>query len=186
MEFISDRVSVERTPQALSVVITARLPSLQRALLLAWTTVWTLCGLYYIQELRHTADPDLQRGLPIMIAFWAYFEFHVLRTLLWRTFGFEVWRLKDGVLTVKNSLWRYGKAHDYFVDNIQQFGPLNIDEGSWKWQLNDSFWNRGAERIGFEHLGRKVAIGRGLTAREATDMNLVMTAALKRARKQTA
>ncbi len=185
MEFISDRVSVERGPQALSVVISARLPSMQRALLLAWVTVWTLCGLYYIREWTVTEDTELRRFLPVMIAFWAYFEFHVVRTLLWRMHGFEVWRLKDGVFTVKNSLWRYGRAHDYFVDNIQRFGPLNIDGSSWKWQVNDSFWNRGAERIGFEHLGRKVAIGRGLSEQEADKAAALVATALKQARKQT-
>ncbi len=43
------------------------------------------------------------------------------------------------------------------MENIQRFGLLTIDETSWKWQVVDSFWTRGGERLGFEHLGKKVA-----------------------------
>jgi hypothetical protein len=186
MEFVSDRVSVERTVGALSVVISARPTPLQRSLLLAWVTAWTLCGAYFLFELTRVTSAELRQGLVVMLAFWAYFEFHVVRTLLWRLKGFELWRLKEGRLTVKNSVWRYGKANDYFVENIQRFGPLAIDEGSWKWQLNDSFWNRGAERLGFEYQGRKVAMGRGLTAEEGQRLARLMTEGLKQARKVTA
>lgn len=183
MEFISERVSVERKPDAISVVISVRLPSMQRALLLAWATAWTLCGLYFLSELFRTTDPDLKKGLLVMLAFWAYYEVSVVRTLLWRLRGFELWRVKNGVLTVKNSVLRYGKANDYFVTNIQRFGPLNVEESSWKWQMSDSFWTRGAERIGFEHNGKKVAIARGVDAKEAAGLVRVMSEALKRARK---
>lgn len=183
MEFISERISVERGPGTMSVVITARLSSMQRALLLAWATAWTFCGAYFVYELVETDKPDLRKGLIIMLAFWAYFAFGVVRTLLWRLKGFELWRIKDGTFTVKHSVLRYGKATDYFIANMKGFGTLNIDMDSWKWQLNDSFWTRGAERIGFEHLGKKIAIGRGITEAEARDLSKVVAEGLKRARK---
>ena len=73
---------------------------------------------------------------------------------------------------------RLGAAH---VERDAQLRDLGIGP-----LVQDGPGDGADARIGFEPLGRKVAIGRGLTAREAVDINLVMTAALKRARKQTA
>lgn len=181
MEFISERVSVVRKPTSLSLVITTRLEGFQRALLLAWVTMWTFCGVYFIYELGRTSDPDMRRMLWVMVAFWVYYEFQVLRTLAWRLFGFEKWLLKEGVLTIKNSLWNFGKAHDYFVENIEDFGLLKIDPLSWKWQVANSFWSRGAEHIGFTYMGRKLAAGRGLTSQEAERVVQFMEPTLRRA-----
>ena len=50
MEFISDRVSVERTPTSMSVVISTRLPAMQRNLLITWLLAWTVCGIYFVRE----------------------------------------------------------------------------------------------------------------------------------------
>lgn len=186
MERISERVSVEQRPDGLSVVITARLPNMQRSLLLAWFTAWTLCGAYFIWELFRTTDKQLELGLSIMLAFWLWFEWRIGGVVLWRLRGFEIWRLKDDRFTIKDSVFGYGRADDYFVANIQRFGPLVIDRKDWKWQLNDSFWVKGAERLGFEHLGKKVAIGKGLTDQESARLAAVVEAALKRVRKKAA
>jgi hypothetical protein len=151
----------------------------------AWFVTWTLCGAYFIYELTQPqADPKTRQGLLLMLAFWAWFEIRIGRVVLWRLKGFELWRLKGGVLSVKDSILGYGRAHEYFVENIQRFGPIGIDETSWKWQLNDSFWVMGGERIGFEHVGKKIAIGKGLTRQEAERAAQVLDRALKAARKK--
>jgi len=67
-----------------------------------------------------------------------------------------------------------------------KLGLIDIDRTSWKWQLNDSFWVMGGERLGFEHLGKKVAFGKGLTDEEAKRVVLTLQEALKKARKQAA
>ncbi len=185
MDLISERVSVEHKADGLSVVITARLTRPKEALLVAWFIAWTLCGAYFAYELAQPqAKRETHQGLLLMLAFWAWFELRIGRVVLWRLKGFELWRLKEGTLTVKDSIFGYGRAHDYFVDNIQRFGPIQVDETSWKWQLNESFWVMGGERLGFEHAGKKVAIGKGLTKEEAARVAQVMERALKAARKK--
>ncbi len=184
MEFISERVSVEQPAAGgMSVVIGNRLPQGRLYLLIAWLVAWTLCGAAFLYELLTGADENLRVPLVVLLVFWAYFQSRMLRVLLWRTKGFELWRLKEGELTVKDSLFGFGKANRYFVANIQRFGLLNIDKDSWKWQLNDSFWTRGAEQLGFEYQGKKVAIGRGLTDTEARTLAQQFGAALKKERK---
>lgn len=183
MEFITERVSYDRQGDGLSVVIGNRLPKLQLFLLVAWLVAWTFSGGAFIREAARNTDPDMRIPFIIMIAFWAYFEIRILRVALWRTKGFELWRIKDGELTIKDSLFGYGKASRYFVANIQRFGLLNMDETSWKWQMSDSFWTRGGERLGFEYQGKKVAFGRGLTKPEADQLAHLLSKELKRERK---
>ena len=183
MESISERVSAERSEGGLSVVIGARIGNGRMALLWAWLALWTACGVYFMVELAQAPTGDLRVALMVMLAFWAYFEVRVWRSALWRAKGFELWRVKDGEFTVKNSLFGYGKADRWFTGNISRFGLLNMDEAGWKWLMSDSFWGRGAERIGFEHAAKKVAIGRGLTREGARSLVGVVAEALKRERK---
>ena len=72
------------------------------------------------------------------------------------------------------------------MENIKQFGLLEVDETSWKWQLNDSFWVMGAERLGFTHVEKKVIFGKGLDKEEARRIAVVLERALKQARKASA
>jgi hypothetical protein len=184
MERISDRVSIERSPRRLSVVIGARLPRAKEALLVAWTVAWLLAGLYVLYErTRLPQDGALRQYLLAFLAFWLYFLVTIGRATLWRLRGYELWRVKDGTLTIKDSIFGYGRAHVYFTDNITKLGLLNLDARSWKQQWNDSPWVIGGERLGFEHLGRRVAFGKGLTDEEARRLLLVLKDALREQRK---
>ncbi|MFT3885420.1 MAG: hypothetical protein QM724_08325 [Flavobacteriales bacterium] len=174
---------MQRRPDGVSVVISARLSRGQEALLVAWFLAWTCCGIAFIHGLTQPQQPGMRQLLLVMVAFWTYFELRIGRVLLWRKKGFELLRVQGATFTVKDSLFRYGKANDYFVENIQRFGPINVDETSWKWQLVDSFWTRGGERLGFEYQGRKVAFGKGLTRVEAQRVADVLARELKRVRK---
>ncbi|MBV6405050.1 MAG: hypothetical protein IT228_01435 [Flavobacteriales bacterium] len=183
MEFLSDRVSVQRKAGTTTVVISPRLPRGQQALLLAWTVAWTCCGIAVaIVGLGLPAGRERSFALAYL-AFWAYFEYRLVRVLLWRLKGFEKWRVKDGVLTVKDDILGFGRATDHFVENIREPGLLAVDRRSWAWQLNGSFWVMGGERIGFEHHGRKVALGKGLTEQEAVRLVKVLKEALRQARR---
>jgi hypothetical protein len=168
MEFISERVSIDRNSERFSVVISPRISRAGQNLLIAWVAAWTFCGIYVlIHRQQLPAGDPLRQYLLAFLAFWAYFEIRTVRALLWRLKGFELWRVRDGIFTVKDSILGFGTAHNYFVVNIQKLGLIDLEETSFKRQFNESFWVIGGERIGFEHLGKKVAIGKGLNDAEA-------------------
>ena len=181
MEYLSERVSVQRDGAQTSIVISPRLSAVKQTLLVCWTTAWTLCGAYILFELLRMPSGDQRTFTLTFIAFWTYFEIRLLRVLAWRLKGFELIRVKEGVITIKNSVLGYGRAHEYFIENVQSLGPLTIDPSSWTWQLNDSFWVMGGERMGFEHLGKRVVFGKGLSDEEMTDLLRTLKEALKRA-----
>ncbi len=185
MEYLSERVSVDRKEGRTSVVISARLSKPREAMLVTWTLAWALSGVYILVARTDLPQDDpLRQYLLAFLAFWAYFMLMIGRATLWRLKGFELWRIKDGTLTVKDSLFGFGKATNYFVDNIQKLGLLTIDHSSWKWQWNESIWVIGGERLGFEHLGRKVVFGKGLNEDEARRLVPILKKALTHERKK--
>ncbi len=187
MEQLSERVSVDRRDGRVSVVISARISKPREALLVSWFGAWIAIGIYvmYARTTLESGDP-LRQYLLAFLAFWLFFALRVGKAVLWRLKGFELWRVKDGTLTIKDSLFGYGKANTYFVENISAMGLLNIDRSSLKYQLSDSFWTIGGERLGFENAGRKVIFGKGLNDDEARRVLRVLQDALKRSRKEVA
>lgn len=185
MEFLSERVSVDRKDGRTSVVISARPTKGKEAILVTWTVAWLMCGIYIMVARMDLPPGDpLRQYLLVFLAFWAYFMLRVGKATLWRLKGFELWRIKDGTLTVKDSLFGYGKATSYFVDNIQKLGLVEVDPGSWKWQWNESVWVIGGERLEFEHLGRKAVFGKGLSDEEARQLIPLLKRALTAERKK--
>jgi hypothetical protein len=180
MEYLSERVSVDRQADRTSVVISARVGRVKERLLLVWVLAWALCGAYVFYLLPGIPKGEpLRQFLLVFLAFWVYFLIKIGKAALWRLKGFELWRIKNGTLTIKDSLFGYGKATDHFVDNIQKLGLINEDPASWKWQWNQSSWVIGGERLGFEYLGRKVVFGKGLTEEEARRLVPILKDALK-------
>ncbi|HRH36842.1 MAG TPA: hypothetical protein PK760_00770 [Flavobacteriales bacterium] len=185
MEIVSDNVSIERTPGRLSVVISGRTSRGKQSLLVTWALAWIACGIIVIVERNKLPEADPARQYMLaFLAFWAYFAVSIGRAVLWRLKGFELWRVKDGTLLVKDSILGFGKANTYFVDNIQKLGLITVEETSFKWQWNQSAWVIGGERIGFEHTVKKVVIGKNLTEAEAKRLVTVLKDVLKEQRKK--
>ncbi len=181
MEHLSERVSIDRRDGRTSVVISARTTRGKQTMLVTWALAWITCGIIVIVERSKLPASDVARQYMLaFLAFWAYFAVMIGRAVLWRLKGFELWRIKDGAVTIKDSLFGYGKAQAYFVDNIRSLGLLVIDPNSWKAQWDQSTWVIGGERLGFEHLGKKIVFGKNLTDDEARALVPILKNALRK------
>ena len=58
MEYLSERVSVQRDGAQTSIVISPRLSAVKQTLLVCWTTAWALCGAYILFELLRMPSGD--------------------------------------------------------------------------------------------------------------------------------
>lgn len=180
MEFISDNVSVVKKDGTLSVVISQKLEGWKKTLFVTWFVFWAFCGVFFIMALVTEPARETKLGITVFLVFWAYYAWKIGKSLMWRLKGVEQWRIKDGQLTVKDSINGYGKAKKYFSENIKEFGPMIIDEGSWKWQMSNSFWQIGGERIGFSYMGKQIGIGKGLSADDAKKVSKKVSGWLKK------
>src|SRR5262245_55667605 len=118
MEYLGERVSIDRSAGRLSVVISARLPRAKEALLVAWFLAWLACGTYVAIEAAGMESGRPRQFLFAFLAFWLYFAARTGRVVLWRLKGYELIRIKDGRFTIKTSIFGYGRARDHFVENI--------------------------------------------------------------------
>jgi len=169
--FIGDQVSYRLKPDGCSVVITARTERWKETLLVVWVLAWTICGAYFLYELSLPHPRETKMALVIMLFFWFYFELKIGRAMLWRLWGYEQVLFSKGRFSIKRSIKGYGKRHDYFTDNINHFHKVDMPANSFLSFMENSFWVLGGERIYFEHLSKKVALGRQLD--EETTVKLI-------------
>ena len=68
-----------------------------------------------------------------------YFLYKIVRILVWRKFGKEYLKIDEDRLTLKKSIWGYGKAKDFLLDNLKSFNMEKLKEKSYAKVFIDSF-----------------------------------------------
>jgi hypothetical protein len=156
VKLISDKVSYSEKDGNLRLVILGKIEGWKEGLLTAWLLVWIFCGGVVGYELYRTTDQDYQLGYVIFLVFWLYFLWKVGRTWAFRRGGNELIEVNDDRLVLKRSFFRYGKAREYFIDNITAFGPIELSPTSFTYVYENAWWNLGGEKLSFEYQGRFV------------------------------
>lgn len=182
IRFLTERVSYRVGKDSTSVVISGKVERWKEAALMAWVLAWTASGIFFMYQLSLELPRETKMGIVVMLFFWLYFEIKVGRALLWRLWGFEQLRFSPGRLTIKNSIKGYGKRKDFFLDNIGSFEKVPENPRSIVASMEESFWVVGGERIYFEHLGKKVGLGRQLNTSETHKLMELIQRQLKKYR----
>lgn len=160
MKTIGNFISYEDSGKQLTIVISPREERWKEGLILMWLLSWSVVGAYFIYELLYGNNPDTTRvGLIVMVGFWAYFEVRIGRALIWKMFGKELIRITADKMTYKRDVKGYGKAKSFFLDNIKNFGIIKTNDRSFTAVMNNSFWLKGNETLGFDHMGTHVKMG---------------------------
>lgn len=185
MKYIGERISYTQTNDDLTVVISARIPGFQEALMAAWLVSWTGIGAYFIYELGYVEhERDFQIGMFVMVAFWAYFEFRIGKAFIWKRFGKELIRVTKDRLIYKRSIFSYGKAGNYFLENIKNFGIIKKEERTFKEVMGNSFWLIGTETIGFDYQYKHVKVGLKLEEEESSRLGRLLSDNIRKFRKK--
>ena len=135
-KWIGTRINYNDTPKECTIIVGPKRTRWKEAILFAWLLGFTLVGLYmiymlvwgidYLDNSQIEGDPDeILRNqkiyFAIVIAFWAYFEYKVLKGFLWLIGGKELIKINKDEITIKNSFLGYGKANRYFTDNVKNW-----------------------------------------------------------------
>lgn len=102
-----------------------------------------------------------------LLAFWAYFEFKVGRTFLFRRFGKEKLWIKNGKLFYQREINGKGKIKEYDPSLINDFEILKENRGDFFVQMQESFWVIGGEKMAFNYASKSVKFGIQLTESES-------------------
>lgn len=169
MKTIGKRISILRKEEEglLSIVI---LPSAERSklvLLFLWLLAWSVCGVIVFVNYFATTDANVKLFIIIYLAFWAYFEFNILRTFIWKRSGKEKLWINHGTLHYQREVSKRGKVREFNLDLVEKLKVLELSKTRLADTVNQSFWVRGGERLQFESQGRAYPFAMQVTDEEA-------------------
>ncbi len=181
MKQISNRISrVRHKGGFVTYVILGKIPGWKETMLAAWLFCWTLCGAYFIYELTQPHQGNQFMFLLTLTLFWAYYEFRIGRAYIFRRKGKEFIKITPERLTYKRSIISYGKAHHFLLENIQNLGMHELENGSWGKVLENSFWVLGGQKIRFDYMGKEMQMGIQLTPEESEKLVKALSDDLKK------
>ena len=166
MKWIGNRVSYVDNKDITTIVIYPERSTWKNNLLLAWFTMWILIGAYVILQLFMEYTREEKLMLIIFLSFWSYFTLRVGKSTFWQLKGKELIKINDQALIIKKSIFSYGKAQTYFLENIKK---IRVDEAkatNLGYQFEQSIWVVGGERITFDYQGKSVRIARKLNEQD--------------------
>ncbi len=170
MKVISKRVSILKKEDLVSIVILPTADKRKLGLLFLWLLAWTVCGIIVFANYFKLQQQQPKVYYIIYLSFWAYFEFQILRTFLWKRFGQEKIWIKSGFLNYQRAINGKGKIKDYELEFITDLKLVEVHYSSWADNINQSFWVKGGERIQFTAQTKTVLLGMQLTDEEAREV----------------
>ncbi|MGY6563017.1 MAG: hypothetical protein ACXITV_13020 [Luteibaculaceae bacterium] len=180
MKQISERISINREPDSLTVKIKAFNVKWKESILVAWVAMWTFCGVYFIYELfNYREDNAMAIFLGIMVGFWLYFEIRVVKALLWRLYGVEVVEFTpDGIYYKAESKWP-SKPKQLSVSNIKKFDEYVPSANNFFAFMSRSYWIIGGETIEVKNVSTDFYIARELSDKEINHLVPILNRALE-------
>jgi hypothetical protein len=183
MKWIGERISYVDKDEKTTIVITPANTGWQKSLMGAWFGMWTVIGgvmiWAWVSGYAFSYKPEDTQQIQIIIlifmAFWLYYFVRVGRAFLWIMIGKEMLKVDKIAFTVKNSIRNYGKAKEYYLENIEKVRVSVPKEASFQSVWESSAWIRGGERLEFDYMGKTIRFGRKLTEKEAKALFQVLT-----------
>jgi len=162
MEFISDRISVVKNEEELSIVISANADKRKNRLMLAWLLLWSFCGVAIVAGFFQADDKKMRLMIAIWFAFWIYFEYIIGKAWRWKRFGKEIVKVRKGELAMKKDVRGRGWVLIYPVREIKNLRFHEDKTPNWVKKFGEDYWSLGGETLAFNHQGKEIRFGHQL------------------------
>lgn len=166
MKIISPRLSIVKKENVLSIVILPSGDKKKLGLLFLWLLAWSVCGTIVLANYFTLKEANAKLYTIIYLSFWAYFEFSIARTFIWKKFGKEKIWIQNGLFHYQRELNKKGKIIAYNLDLISKLKYLEISTASFTDSINQSFWVKGGERLELTAQGKVIRLGMQLSDEE--------------------
>lgn len=167
MKVISNRISIIKKEDLLSIVI---LPSQDRrklGLLFLWLMAWTVCGILVFANYFKITDSNARVFIIVYLSFWAYFEFNITRAFIWKKFGREKLWIREGMLHYQKEINKKGKVLEFNLGLVSKLRLIELSPSSFADSFNQSFWVKGGERLEFNSQSKIIRLGMQISDEEA-------------------
>ncbi len=163
---IGKRCSVLINEKIFSLVIIPTHEKRKIGILFLWLFAWTVSGLIVLMSYPKVPE-NAKIAIIIWLAFWAYFEFKIVRVFMWKRFGKEKLWVKSGTVFYQQEINGRGKIKEYDINLISDIAVLEVEKGNFSDTFNQSFWVKGGERIEFVCQGKHIKFGMQLNDEDA-------------------
>ena len=151
MEKIGNRIQLEKGPEGALVRIAPYRERWKQGLLVAWVTVWTICGALVASRLFAEIPAKEKLSFTVFLAFWAYFEYMTVYAALWRSFGEERLWVENGELVLVHAIGERERFYRYPLESLGKLRFIESKEGSFSEHFEDSYYVKGRMRLGVDH-----------------------------------
>ena len=160
VKYISDRLSFKEGENEITVVILASSSKAKLNFFTIWLSLFAISGLLISVQIFVPGYGGYQRiGIFAFTTFYIYFIYKLGYVWLWRMKGIEFIRIAEDCLTMKRAIGTYGKTYSFFVANIKNFGLRKINQKAFSWELENSYWVVGGEKLSFDYNGKETRFG---------------------------
>jgi hypothetical protein len=167
MKVISERISILKKEELLSIVILPTTDRKKLGLMMLWLMAWSVCGLIVMGSYFSITDEKSRLFIIVYLSFWAYFEINILRAYIWKKWGREKLWIQNGVFHYQREINQKGKIKEYSLDLMSKLELVELRKTSLTDTLNQSFWVKGGERLSFKYQGKEIRIGMQINDEEA-------------------
>lgn len=155
MEMLSDRIGVVKTDEDLTVYIKASTQADVKKLNLfkLWVILWSLAGIAIFSQLFFDFYSRMEKlYMVIYLAFWAYFEYRMIRAYYFRKYGIEtIYINNDKFMVRRDILSKKGKPVYYRAEEKNPFHEVEETGMGLGKVYYSSFWIITGGSIGFGH-----------------------------------
>ena len=111
--------------------------------------------------------------------------YKIFRVILWRKYGTEFIRIDQDRFSIKKSIWGFGKAREFLLNNIKNLETESLKENSYAKVFNDSFWIVGQGTIIINVLEKNNNFGAQIPLKDGEEMVKVLTKQIKKFQSMT-
>jgi len=159
MDYIGEQISIKKSENECSIVILSLKDKIKNILLFCWLFVWSVCGVIMFTQYFATINPDIKTVIIVWIGFWCYFEYKIIKAHLWRKYGKEIIKIKNGKFIYKKDISGKGKITEYDCEAIKNIRFIEPQENSFIENLNNSYWVIAGEKLAFDYFGNEIKFG---------------------------
>jgi len=167
-------------PDALTVIISQKIPKTQQIILEGWWFAWSLAGMGIAWGWWGAQTTDEKMFFSICLAFWLYFLIRIGKAVAWRRMGQEMIRVSAEGVSMKNAFGTYGRAQFFLKGNIKRMEVIERDASKFFHTLDQSFWVIGGDALTFQYLRKSIVFGKQLDVEDAMALAKVIDKALRK------
>ena len=167
IQVIGKRSSLLMNNSTFSLVILPTDDKKKMFLLFMWLLAWSVSGIIILANYFQLTHQNTKMMILVWLAFWAYFEFKILKVFMWKRFGKEMLWIKNGRLFYQQNINGKGKINEFDVNLVSDWKLITIEKESFADAFNQTFWVKGGERLEFTCQGKQVKLGMQLTDEDA-------------------